>query len=76
MAGFKLNVNSDATEKQYALDSEIRYTDINQTEFVSDPIKVPVIVTQPGMDLMIIGGVLLIIVIGGGFLYRRRMMQK
>ena len=76
VAGFKLNVNSDATEKQYALDSEIRYTDINQTEFVSDPIKVPVIVTQPGMDLMIIGGVLLIIVIGGGFLYRRRMMQK
>ncbi|PWR73063.1 COG1361 S-layer family protein [Methanospirillum lacunae] len=73
VAKFKLNVNSGSTSKQYALDSEIRYTDENLTEFVSDPIKVPVTVTDSNGNMMMIGGIiLLVVIIGGGFLYLRR----
>ena len=73
---FKLNVNSGSTPKQYGLDSAIRYTDINQTAYVSDPIKVPVNVTEPGMDLTIFGIVLLVVVVAGGFFYYRHMQQR
>lgn len=72
-ARFKLNVNGGATIKQYALDSEIRYTDVNLTEYVSDPIKVPVQVTDSsGGDLILPGFILILILIGGGYLYYRR----
>lgn len=75
-AMFKLNVNGGSTAKQYALDSEIRYTDINQTEYVSDPIKVPVNVTDSSEgDLIIPVVILLLILLGGGFLYYRRTKQ-
>ena len=37
--------------KEYALDSEIRYTDSEQTEYVSDPIKVSVVVQALFGDL-------------------------
>lgn len=74
-ARFKLNVNSDTTSKDYALDSEIRYTDINLTEFVSDPIKVPVIVTESSGDFTIVAGVIILILIGGGIYYYRRIKQ-
>ncbi len=73
---FKLNVNSGSTAKQYALDSEIRYTDENLTEFVSDPIKVPVTVTNSSGNTMLISGIVVLIIIGGGFLYLRRRQQN
>ncbi|WP_319579447.1 S-layer protein [uncultured Methanospirillum sp.] len=72
VAKFKLNVNSGSTAKQYALDSEIRYTDENLTEFVSDPIKVPVTVTDSSGNTMLISGIIILIIIGGGYLYLRR----
>ncbi len=76
-ARFKLNVNSGTTVKQYGLDSEIRYTDSNQTSFTSDPIKVPVNVTDGGNSMLLFGGILLVIIlIGGGFFYYRRMQQS
>jgi len=77
VAKFKLNVNSGSTEKQYALDSEIRYTDENLTDFVSDPIKIPVMVTDSSGNTMLISGIIvLVIIIGGGFLYLRRKQQN
>lgn len=42
VATFKLAVSSDATIKQYGLDSEIRYRDALDNTHVSDIIKVPV----------------------------------
>lgn len=74
-ARFKLNVNSDTTPKDYALDSEIRYTDINLTDYVSDPIKVPVIVTESSGDFTIVGAVIILILIGGGIYYFRRVRK-
>ena len=72
-AEFKLTTTGGSTAKEYALDSEIRYTDSEQTEYVSDPIKVPVIVqAQSGISPAIIGGVILIIaIVAGIILYRR-----
>lgn len=75
-AMFKLNVNGDATPKQYALDSEIRYTDINQTEFVTDPIKVPVIVSDSSFGILLPAIVIILILLGGGFIYYRRMQKN
>lgn len=77
VAKFKLNVNGGSTAKPYALDSEIRYTDENLTEFVSDPIKVPVMVTDSSGNTMLIAGIIgLVIIIGGGLLYLRRKQQS
>ncbi|MDD1723629.1 MAG: NEW3 domain-containing protein [Methanospirillum sp.] len=76
-AMFKLNVNGDATPKQYALDSEIRYTDINQTEFVTDTIKVPVIVSNSSFGALILPAIVIILILlGGGFIYYRRMQKN
>jgi hypothetical protein len=76
IAKFKLNVNSGSTVKQYALDSEVRYTDLNLTEYVSDPIKVPVMVTDSSGSVMLIPGIIfLVIIIGGGFFYLQRKRQ-
>jgi hypothetical protein len=35
-------VASDATIKEYGLDSEIRYRDALDTTYISDPMKVPI----------------------------------
>jgi hypothetical protein len=72
-AEFKLTTTSGSTAKEYALDSEVRYTDNEQTEYVSDPIKVPVVVqAQSGISPIVAGGVILVIaIIAGIILYRR-----
>lgn len=77
VAKFKLHVNSGSTAKQYALDSEIRYTDQNLTGFVSDPIKIPVEVVDASGNAIIIPAItILVIIIGGGLLYLRRKQQS
>ena len=42
VASFQLSVASDATIKEYGLDSEIRYLDALDDTYISDPMKVPV----------------------------------
>ncbi|MDD4483105.1 MAG: S-layer protein, partial [Methanoregula sp.] len=42
IASFQLTVSSDATIKEYGLDSEIRYLDDMNTTSISDPMKVTV----------------------------------
>jgi len=76
IAKFKLNVNDGATPKQYALDSDIRYMDEKQTEFVSDPLKVPVNVTDTGIDSIGFMIIFLVLICGGGFVYYRRKQQS
>ena len=44
VATYQLSVSSDATLKQYGLDSEIRYNDALDDTYVSDPMKVSVTV--------------------------------
>jgi hypothetical protein len=42
VAAYQISVASDATLKQYGLDSEIRYTNAIGDTYVSDPMKVPI----------------------------------
>jgi hypothetical protein len=42
VASFQLSVASDATIKDYGLDSEIRYRDALDTTYISDPMKVSI----------------------------------
>jgi hypothetical protein len=42
VASFQISVASDATLKQYGLDSEIRYNGALDDTYVSDPMKVPI----------------------------------
>ncbi len=76
IAKFKLKVNEGSTAKQYALDSVIRYMDEKNTEYVSDPLKVPVNVTDSGIDPIGIMIIILVLICGGGFMYYRRKQQS
>jgi hypothetical protein len=42
VASFQISVASDATIKEYGLDSEIRYRDALDTTYISDPMKVSI----------------------------------
>jgi hypothetical protein len=42
VASFQISVASDATIKEYGLDSEIRYRDALDTTYISNPMKVPI----------------------------------
>ena len=72
-AYFNINVNSDATVKGYAIDSEIRFRDALKNDQVSDRISIPVQVVGLSGIMLIIGtpyGILLIalVIIGAGYL--------
>jgi len=63
-ASFQLSVASDATIKEYGLDSEIRYRDALNTTYVSDPMKVPIDVkNQTGLAGILSNAVLVSIIV-------------
>lgn len=63
-ASFQLAVGSDATIKEYGLDSEIRYRDALNTTYVSDPMKVPIDVkNQTGLAGILSNAVLMSIIV-------------
>ena len=41
---FRLDVDSDATPKDYGINSEIKYTDVNGDTVISESMKIPVVV--------------------------------
>ncbi|HTY15525.1 MAG TPA: S-layer protein [Methanoregulaceae archaeon] len=78
-AFFDLTVNSDATVKDYALDSEIRYRDVLNNNQVSDRVKVPIQVVGLSGVMLIIGtpyGILLIALVILGAVYLILMQRK
>lgn len=70
---FWMDVDSDATPKDYGINSEIKYTDVNGDSVISESMKIPIIVKAPGTSLLMpaIAG-LIIIVAAGGYLYTRK----
>ena len=69
---FRMKADSDATPKSYALNLEVKYRDINGEWVISDPVKLPVRITEsqktiPGFELL--AGVIAII---AGLLWLRR----
>jgi LPXTG-motif cell wall-anchored protein len=73
-AVYRVEVNKDATIKTYSLDSEIRYNDALNNNYVSDTVKV-IVDVQPADNTptYLVALVGLLVVAGGGFwLYRRK----
>lgn len=76
-AVYRVQVDKAATIKQYSLDSEIRYTDSLDNNYVSDTVKV-IVDVQPaddtGMYVIVLIGV--IVIAGGGWYILRRKQQS
>jgi hypothetical protein len=70
---FRLDVDSDATPKEYGINSEIKYTDINGDSVISESMKIPVVVKAASASLLLPAGIIfIVIVVAGGYLYRKR----
>lgn len=72
-AVFRLDVDSDATAKDYGINSEIKYTDVNGDSVISESMKIPVVVKAASTSLLIPATVILIIIAAAGwYMYRRK----
>lgn len=70
---FRIDVDSDATPKEYGINSEIKYTDINGDTVISESMKIPVVVTAATQSLLLpVIVILLIIGAVGGYVYKRK----
>jgi hypothetical protein len=70
---FRLDVDSDATPKEYAINSEIKYTDVNGDTIISESMKIPVTVTASSRSMLLpILIVLIILAAAGGYWYKRK----
>lgn len=72
-AYYKIKVSSDATPKEYSLDSEIRYTDSENNNYVSDTVKIIVNYKESAPIGTIVIIVLIVVIAGAGYyLYSRK----
>ncbi len=70
---FRLDVDSDATPKEYGINSEIKYTDVRGDTVISESMKIPVSV-EPASQSMMLPLIVILLVLGGAgaYIYRRR----
>jgi hypothetical protein len=74
---FRLDVDSDATPKEYGINSEIKYTDVNGDTVISESMKIPVTVKAAQSSLLLPAVVVLIIIIAaGGYMYNKKRQKK
>ena len=70
---FRMDVDSDATPKDYGINSEIKYTDVNGDTVISESMKIPVMVKAASASLLLPAAIVLIIIIAaGGYMYRKK----
>jgi hypothetical protein len=70
---FRIDVDSDATPKDYGINSEIKYTDVKGDTDISESMKIPVTVEAESTSLILPAAIVLIIIIAaGGYLYRKK----
>lgn len=70
---FRIDVDSDATPKDYGINSEIKYTDVNGDTVISESMKIPVNVTAATQSLLLpIIVILVILAAAGGYVYKRK----
>ena len=69
---FRLDTDSDATPKEYGINSEIKYTDVKGETIISESMKIPVTVKSPAQNLLLPAiAVLIVLIAAGAFIYRR-----
>ncbi|WOF17233.1 S-layer protein [Methanoplanus sp. FWC-SCC4] len=72
-AVYKISADSGATIKEYSLESEIRYNDIEGNNYVSDTVKVIISVQPDSAGYLYIGIPVIAVILGAGFfVYRRK----
>ncbi|MDD1750187.1 MAG: hypothetical protein LUO89_09970 [Methanothrix sp.] len=70
---FQMDVDSDATPKDYGINSEIKYTDVNGDTVISESMKIPVTVKAKSASLLLPAVIVLIIIVAaGGYMYRKK----
>jgi hypothetical protein len=70
---FRIDVDSDATPKDYGINSEIKYTDVNGDTVISESMKIPVVVKAASSSLLLPAAIVLIIIIAAaGYMYRKK----
>ncbi len=70
---FRLDVDSDATPKDYGINSEIKYTDVSGDTVISESMKIPVTVKAASSSLILPAAILLVILVAaGGYMYRKK----
>lgn len=71
---FRMDVDSDATAKDYVINSEIKYIDVNGISAISESMKIPVEVAQPGgfSKIAYILAALIALAAAGFYLNKRR----
>jgi hypothetical protein len=70
---FMIDTDSDATPKEYGINSEIKYTDVNGDSIISESMKIPVVV-EPASASMLLPAIVVLVIIAaaGAYIYRRR----
>ena len=70
---FKIDVDSDATPKEYGINSEIKYTDVYGDTVISESMKIPVTVKEESSSLLL-PAIVLLVIIGavGGYWYKKK----
>ncbi|HSD58288.1 MAG TPA: hypothetical protein VLB04_08915 [Methanotrichaceae archaeon] len=70
---FRVDVDSDATPKEYGINSEIKYTDVNGDTVISESMKIPVNVNPAAGSLLVPAVVVLVLIAAaGGYVYTKR----
>lgn len=70
---FRLDLDSDATPKEYGINSEIKYADFNGDTVISESMKIPVTVKEASASLLLPAIILLAIAAGGaGYWYKKK----
>ena len=60
---FRLDVDSDATPKDYGINSEIKYTDVNGDTVISESMKIPVVVNAASASLLLPAAAVIIVIV-------------
>ena len=70
---FRVDVDSDATPKEYGIISEIKYRDVNGDTIISESMKIPVTIKAASSSLILPALIILIVIAaGGGYMYKKR----
>jgi len=70
---FRIDIDSDATPKDYGINSEIKYTDVNGDTVISESMKIPVRVKAAYSSLILPAAIILVILVAaGGYMYRKK----
>ena len=73
---FRLDVDSDATPKEYGINSEIKYTDVNGDSVISESMKIPVVIKAAATSLLLPAIIVIAIIVVGAGIYMYKRKQK